>query len=212
MKEIMISVLEWTGSIGALVCPAPVVKCLAAARNHFYTGYLKHRFARIGRSVFFWKVRKLHGEHFMYIGDGNVFENDLQLTAWENNDKIPAFSIGNNCLFRRGCHISIANGLTIGDNLLTGTNVLITHNDHGSSHYEVLQLPPLKRGIVSKGPIVIGKNVWLGNNVCVMPRVTIGDGAIVGANSVITHDIPAYTIAAGIPAQVVKKEDKGTKA
>jgi acetyltransferase-like isoleucine patch superfamily enzyme len=47
--------------------------------------------------------------------------------------------------------------------------------------------------------------VWLGNNVCVLPNVTIGDGAVVGANSVVTHDIPPYAIVAGIPAKIVKQ-------
>jgi len=52
---------------------------------------------------------------------------------------------------------------------------------------------------------VIGNNVWLGNNVCIMPGVTIGDGAVVGANSVVTKDVPAYSVAAGIPAKIVKQ-------
>lgn len=208
MKQLLISVLELIGSICAWICPMPIVKCCAAARNYFYTGYLRHRFARMGRSIFVWKVQKLRGERFMHIGDGNVFESDLQLTAWKNDVKNPSLSIGNNCLFRRGCHISVANSLIIGDNLLTGTNVLITDNAHGSSDYEALKLPPTERGIASKGPIVIGKNVWLGNNVCVMPGVTIGEGVIIGANSVVTHDIPVYAIAAGVPAQIIKTKEK----
>ena len=53
-------------------------------------------------------------------------------------------------------------------------------------------------------PIKIGKNVWIGKNVCIMPNVTIGDYAIIGANAVVTHDIPAYAIAAGCPARVIK--------
>lgn len=66
-------------------------------------------------------------------------------------------------------------------------------------------IPYYERSMYSKGPVVIGNNVWLGNNVCVMPGVTIGDGAIIGANSVVTHDIPAYSVAAGIPAKVIKQ-------
>ena len=53
-----------------------------------------------------------------------------------------------------------------------------------------------------------GNNVWLGNNVCVMPGVTIGDGAIVGTNSLVTHDIPSFTVAAGVPAKEIGHNDK----
>lgn len=52
--------------------------------------------------------------------------------------------------------------------------------------------------------MVIGNNVWIGRNVCIMPGVTIGDGAVIGANAVVTHDIPAYSVAAGVPAKVIK--------
>ena len=52
--------------------------------------------------------------------------------------------------------------------------------------------------------MIIGKNVWIGRNVSIMPNVNIGDGAIIGANAVVTHDIPAKSVAVGIPARVVK--------
>ena len=68
-------------------------------------------------------------------------------------------------------------------------------------------------GIInSKGPVNIGKNVWTGTNVCIMPGVSIGNGAIIGANSVVTHDIPEAAVAVGAPARVVKiigEKDKG---
>ena len=63
---------------------------------------------------------------------------------------------------------------------------------------------PYERTIFSKGKVVIGNYVWLGNNVCVMPGITIGDGVVVGANSVVTKDIPPYCVAAGVPAKIIK--------
>ena len=209
MKEAINSIWELIGGIGSWICPKPLMKGLLAARNHVYTGYLRRRFARMGRSSFIWRAQHLEGERYIYIGDGNVFGADLQMTVWKGSNESPRLSIGNNCLFRHGCHITAVDSITIGDNLLTGTNVLITDNSHGDSRYETLQLPPKKRDITSKGAVRIGNNVWLGNNVCVMPGVTIGDGVVVGANSVVTHDIPPYAIAAGVPARIIKK--KGQK-
>ena len=63
---------------------------------------------------------------------------------------------------------------------------------------------PLKRPLVSKGGVVIGDNVWICDNVCILSGVTIGNGAIVAANAVVTHDVPPYTMVAGVPAKVIK--------
>ena len=208
MEKVIIKILESIGGIGAWLFPVPMVKCCTFIRNHIYTGYLRHRFAKMGNSNFVWKVQNLKGERYIYIGDGNVFGSNLQMTAQMTTGNKPVLTIGNNCIFRQGCHITATNSISIGDNLLTGTNVLITDNSHGNSEHDTLLLPPKRRNVVSKGRVVIGNNVWLGNNVCVMSGVTIGDGAIVGANSVVTHDIPAFTVAAGVPAQIIKTNDK----
>lgn len=141
----------------------------------------------------------------MHIGDGNIFEADLQLTARKIGDTIPVLTIGNNCLIRHGSHITAIRKITIGDNLLTGTNVLITDNAHGQANRDMMQRPVRERPVVSGGEVTIGNNVWLGNNVCVMPGVTIGDGVIVGANSVVTHDLPAYCVAVGTPAKIIRQ-------
>lgn len=57
----------------------------------------------------------------------------------------------------------------------------------------------------SKGDVSIGKNVWIGEKATILPGVTIGEGSIIGANSVVTKNIPPYSIACGIPAKVIKK-------
>ena len=150
----------------------------------------------------------LRGLKYVSVGDGTYISPGVQLTAWDSHNGIrfrPSIVIGNRCSIRNNAHITAINSIRIGDNLLTGTNVLITDNSHGQSTREHMSQPFYRRPMYSKGPVVIGNNVWLGNNVCVMPGVTIGDGAIVGANSVVTHDIPAYAVAAGIPARVVKQ-------
>jgi len=174
-----------------------------------YTLLHRHRFAQWGKgSHIGWKAIRLEGLQHISIGTHTYIAPNMQLTAWDmHNDMTftPDITIGNHCTIRENCHITAINSIHIGDNLLTGTNVLITDNSHGKATHEQMALPPTQRPLYSKGPVVIGNNVWLGNNVCVMPGVTIGDGAIIGANSVVTHDIPAYSVAAGIPARVVKQ-------
>ena len=97
------------------------------------------------------------------------------------------------------------NELIIGDNLLTGSYVSIIDNNHGKNKtIEEMMVPPSERDLYSKGPIHIGNNVWIGDKASIFGGVTIGDGAIIGANSVVTHDIPAYSVAVGNPAKVIR--------
>lgn len=103
------------------------------------------------------------------------------------------------------CHISACTGVKIGDGCLLGDNVFITDNFHGNSSAEVIDIMPIERPLYSKGCVSIGNNVWLGRNVCIMPNVTIGDGCVIGANTVVTHSVPAYSIVGGVPGRVIKK-------
>ncbi|MBP5337804.1 MAG: acyltransferase [Prevotella sp.] len=174
-----------------------------------YTLWLRPRFAHLGKGAHIgWRAMNLKGLKYISVGDGTFITPGVQLTAWDSLDGqtyTPSITIGKRCEIRENAHITAINSITIGDNLLTGTNVLITDNSHGQSTREHMSLPYYERPMYSKGPVVIGNNVWLGNNVCVMPGVTIGDGAIIGANSVVTHDVPAYAVAAGVPAKVIKQ-------
>ena len=102
--------------------------------------------------------------------------------------------IGNDCGFS-GISIVSNCAVTIGNNVLCGTNVMIgDRNDH-EDHYPEWQ----------PSPITIGDNVWIGMNSVIMRGVTIGENTIIGANSLVTKDIPANVIAAGSPCKVIKE-------
>lgn len=193
----------------AYLWPPIIGRALRSIRDKIYTGYLSRGFAHFGHSVIMWHHYTLRGRQFIKIGNGTIFERDLQLTALQSGDTQPHIIIGDHCLFRRGAHITAINSIRIGNNLLTGTNVLITDNAHGNTDYETLKTSPRTRVNIGRGEVNIGDNVWIGNNVCILPGVSIGDGVVIGANSIVTHDIPAYSIAAGIPAKVIK-ETKST--
>ena len=206
MKKTADTILLSIGRLLSYLWPFSASWGLTYIRDKIYTGYLKRKFSNFGRSsTVRWKPARLKGLQFVSVGEDTLFESGLQLTAWQVSTEQPRITIGNHCTLRFGCHITASRAISIGDNLLTGTNVLITDNSHGEATHEQMLLPPDRRPIYSKGPVVIGNNVWLGNNVCIMPGVTIGDGAVIGANSVVTHDIPPFSVAAGIPAKVIKQ-------
>lgn len=164
---------------------------------------LGNRTLRLGRNV------RLLGEQHISVGDHTHIGNGCVLAAWEHTADggmhTPEIRIGANCSIGEYNNITATNRIDIGDNLLTGRWVTITDNSHGATDSESLQTPPLLRPIVSKGPVIIGKNVWIGDKATILPGVTIGDGAVIGANSVVTKDVASCTVVAGNPARVVKK-------
>lgn len=149
------------------------------------------------------------GEEYIAIGSGTYVGEHCILTAWTKTcaggDFHPEIVIGKNCSIGEYNHITSTNKIVIGNNLLTGRWVTITDNSHGKTDFRTLQTPPLMRLVTSKGPVVIGNNVWIGDKATILPGVTIGDGAVIAANAVVTKDVPAYTVVAGNPAKVVKR-------
>lgn len=95
----------------------------------------------------------------------------------------------------------------IGNEVLTGKWVTITDNSHGETDKESLCVAPNKRSVINKGPVIIHDKVWIGDKATILPGVTIGEGAVVGANAVVTKDVPPYSVAAGVPAKIVKKNE-----
>ncbi len=103
--------------------------------------------------------------------------------------------------------ISCCQKITIGNNVLIGSKVLITDNSHGNytgNHQDSPESSPNKRELVSS-TVKIEDNVWIGENVVIQKGVTVGKGSIIGANSVVTRNIPKNVIAVGCPAKIIKK-------
>lgn len=210
MVNLIKSIAETLGFLLSLLFPSSFCEAADAFVSHIYTGYYKRRFRHFGRgSVIARKAKHLRMLECVSVGREVQIEREVCLTVWTAGDTGHAGSItiGDNCNLGARNHITSCNSITIGSGLLTGSDVLITDNAHGRADRASLALPPVEREVVSKGPVRIGDNVWLGNHVCVMPGVTIGDGAVVGANSIVTHDIPPYTVCAGIPAQPLRKAE-----
>ena len=114
-----------------------------------------------------------------------------------------AVRIGRGSEIGQRCRISIANSLEIGEKVLFSPNVYITDCDH---EYRDVNVPVIDQGIVQRGQRVsIGDGSYIGINAVIVGNVKIGKHCVIGANSVVTHDIPDYSVVAGCPARVIKQ-------
>lgn len=100
-----------------------------------------------------------------------------------------------------GINARIDHHVTIGNDVLMGPDVVIMTHAHA---FDDLAIPIRDQGSRPIRPVLIGNDVWIGTRAVIMPGVTIGDHAIVGASSVVTHEVPARAIVGGIPAHVIK--------
>ena len=105
--------------------------------------------------------------------------------------------IGKHVFINAGCKFQDQGGIYIGDGALIGHNAVLATLNHNPD--------PEKRQNLLPAPIHIGKNVWIGANVTVLPGVTIGDDAIVAAGAVVTRNVEAKTVVAGVPAKLIKR-------
>lgn len=176
--------------------------------NKIKSKYLGLKFKRIGTNPFFISPLYTHCANLIVVGNNFHVERGTRLechpTKNDNSDDVK-LKIGNNVYINWNCHIGAANYIEIQDNVLIGSNVLIIDHSHGDSTICNLKLPPNNRPIISKGSVLIEKNVWIGENVCILPGVKIGESSIIGAGSIVTKSFPANCIIAGNPAKIVKK-------
>ena len=128
------------------------------------------------------------------VGKGCYY---LDLIVWLNSEFI---ELGDNVGFNYGCWVNGFGGLTIGDGTMFGPYSMVHTANHETDPSKSLQ----EQGHI-KQPVSIGKDVWIAMGVMILPGVTIGDGVIVGAGSVVTKDLPPYTLAVGNPCKVIKQ-------
>lgn len=151
----------------------------------------------------------LRPEYITIGEDTSIFENS-RLDCWdsyEHHKLFPKLQIGNRCDIGYNFSAHCTDELIIGDDVLIASYVLLTTQNHGMN---VEDERSYQRQPLYSSPIHIESGVWIGEKVTVLPGVTIGEKSIIGANSVVTKNVPPFCIAVGIPAKVIKKWDFDT--
>lgn len=151
----------------------------------------------------------LRGRKFIDFGSQLTTGIGCRLEAFAgNNPSETKLVFGHGVQINDYVHMVAMDNISIGDNVLMASHVFISDNSHGSykgdSRDSNPTIPPTERDYVT-APVSIGNNAWIGEGVCIMPGVNIGEGCVIGAHSIVTKDIPDYCIAVGSPAKVVKK-------
>ncbi|MGC1308915.1 MAG: acyltransferase [Phormidesmis sp.] len=177
-------------------------------------------FRQVGTSAIFGKGLVLRHPNRISLGDRVAIDDYGLLDASGAGEA--GITLGDDVIVSRNCVIQGKTAaVTIGHSTDIGCNVIITANGGisignsvliagncyiGGGRYKTdrLDIPMMKQGLYTKGPVVIGDDVWLGTGATVLDGVQIGKGCIVGAGSVVTKNLPDYAIAVGVPAKVIK--------
>jgi len=126
------------------------------------------------------------------------------VTSYANISYTPSIIIGDGCKLGKFNSFAAINKIQVGRNVLFAGFVHLTDHSHG---YDDISTPIFTQPLISKGPIIIEDECWLGFNCEILSGVTIGKHSIIGARAVVTKDVPPYSIVAGNPAKIIKQYD-----
>jgi acetyltransferase-like isoleucine patch superfamily enzyme len=178
---------------------------------------LTPRYARLLARLAWLKLRfrgRLQTEGLCFVCPGGQLElgrnATLRIGRWAwigHGTKIRVHegtvSIGAKSVLGQDCTISAYQSVAIGRECIIADRVMLIDFDHGVVDVE----RPIRLQGIYKRDVRVGHNVWLGYGACVLRGVTIGDNSVVGTNAVVTRDVPADAVAAGVPARVIRMRD-----
>lgn len=159
----------------------------------------RNRIGQIGNRSKIIKPMRIINKNRIFLGDNVIILNDARMEAHGDNASI---NIGSGTSIEQGCHIIAADRLEIGEDCVISAWVYIADCNHIYNK----KIPIMKSGLEVK-PTRIGKHVFIGIGAKIMPGVTIGDYSVIGANAVVTKNVPPNEIWAGVPAVCIGKND-----
>lgn len=171
-------------------------------KSKTYSVIISGGFAQFGRNSVLIPPIRLEGERHIAIGDGVYIGNRSWIQTLPDCTAPVGLRIGNGTSIGSGAVISAAHSIIVEEDVLMAQNVCIVDHIH---KYADLGQPIKNQGIDKIAPVVIGRNTWIGQNVIILPGVSIGRHCVIGANSVVNRSIPDYSLAAGSPARVIKE-------
>jgi|SRR5882757_1695663 len=175
---------------------------LNAIKIRFIQFYFRRTLGKFGKHSYIKSPLKITGAGNIFIGEGTY----IGYKSWLAGDgqtisKDCRLEIGNNVSIGNFNHIYATKSIIIEDAVLTADKVYISDNLHS---YENIHLPIKDQPVKQISIVVIGNGTWIGENACVM-GAKIGKNCVIGANAVVTKDIPDYCVVVGTPAKIIKR-------
>lgn len=168
----------------------------------------RYRLASFGRRSLLRRPALVVGGRAIAIGARTEIWPQARMEALNAQPGAVRIQIGDGVVIQPGIHIGAALSVRIGDGTMIASRVYITDHDHDFRNPDE---PAVTNRRVIACPVDIGHHVWLGEGVMVLKGVTLGDHCVIGAGSVVTHDVPPYSVAVGVPARVVSRFDPGAR-
>ena len=172
-----------------------IFKACELAVGRFRCLLWRIRGAKIGSKSQFGARTRISNPWSLRTGNRCVIESDVTIKLVGEK---PHLSLGDYCYVARFSQFDILGVCEIGHHVLIATGCLIVDHNHGTDRH--LRIDQQSCAVKS---VKIGDDVWLGAYSIVLPGVTIGNGAVIGAHACVTKDVPSYAIVAGVPARVI---------
>lgn len=181
----------------------PHLRLANAVRARLFRILFARRFAAFGRKTLVVAPIAIEGAERIHLGANVYVAAQTCLAARPHGGEDCRLEIGDGCRIGRFNHIYATRRVVLGEGVLTANGVYISDNAHT---FRDIGRPVVDQPIEQLQDVEIGKGSWLGHNACII-GVTIGQGCVVGANAVVTRNLPDFCVAVGAPARIIRRYD-----
>lgn len=179
-----------------------LLKIIKYPFKKYRTHRINKKFCKVGKGTIICKPLRVQGGRNIHVGKDVQIKQRCWLAALPLTGEHEAqLIISDGAVIGDYNHIFATRSIVIEEKVLTANHVYISDNLHG---FEDINTPIVEQPIKQLNNVVIGEGSWIGENVCII-GASIGKNCVIGANAVVTKDIPDYSVAVGVPAKVIKR-------